>query len=582
MVLSPRHRARLLSLVLAVVALGAPAAQAQISPSIPTPADIQAASQAQAAAQAVATRGPRPTADALTLEGPVDPDTYIVGPGDVFVASIGGSIPRQIRAVVSADGVLVIPEAGSFRVAGRSLAAAQRLVRPALQRRFLNVPTDVTLSSPRRFYVHVAGAVGQPGRHAVLAVARLEEAIAAAEGNNLAYGDLGVENGAMLPAFRNVTLHRVGEPERRIDFARYYATAEAAYNPYLRDGDRIRVPSFDPTQDGVFVGGAVTRPGSYDTRPDDTVLDLLTVAGADPEALDGARLVTATGERVLTLAEAARTPVGPREQVFAVRGDPERGVASVEGAVRFPGLYPIRSGTTTVGDLVETAGGLLPGALADAAYLERPLLTRDGQGTGWDASGLRADGLDLFSRTYLETEAARVPRVADDIAGAVRGAAPVPLVDGDRLVVPRNAEGIRMLGAVARPGYLPYREGQNAQAYIANAGGLLADSSSVFVIDAATGRLTPSTGAPLGLGDAVFVAPPDAIDSPELAQLSLQQQAADREARRQELEERRDEREERRDTRQARYQLIQTVISAVGVVATVLITVSALNQSSSN
>ena len=108
-----------------------------------------------AAEAARAATSARRSLDRMALEGPLDADAYRVGPGDVFTVTVGGSLPRQTEAVVSADGTLAVPEAGSFAVAGRTLREVQRTVGGALGRRYQNVPTDVTLASPRVFYVHV-------------------------------------------------------------------------------------------------------------------------------------------------------------------------------------------------------------------------------------------------------------------------------------------------------------------------------------------------------------------------------------------------------------------------------------------
>ena len=85
----------------------------------------------------------------LALEGPVDADTYVVGPGDVFTVALGGTVPRQVLATVSADGRLVIPEAGNFAAAGKSLERVRGEVLAALRQRYQNVTADLALSAPR-------------------------------------------------------------------------------------------------------------------------------------------------------------------------------------------------------------------------------------------------------------------------------------------------------------------------------------------------------------------------------------------------------------------------------------------------
>ena len=98
----------------------------------------------------------------MALEGAVDAQEYLVGPGDVFAIVTGGAIPQQTETMVSADGRLVVPEAGAFRVAGRTLAAVVADVEAALQRRYRNVTSGVSLLEPRKFSVHVSGSIPAP------------------------------------------------------------------------------------------------------------------------------------------------------------------------------------------------------------------------------------------------------------------------------------------------------------------------------------------------------------------------------------------------------------------------------------
>ncbi len=170
---------------------------------------------------------------------------------------------------------------------------------------------------------------------------------------------------------------------RSVDLARYFATGELAFNPTLRDGDAVTLPTFDPDREGVFVDGAVDRPGTYDWRPGDTAADLLAVAaGADLGARIGSVRRTRRGAGGVESVEVALSQAGsldilPRDGVYATAADPDAGQASVVGeGVRFPGTYPITAGQTTLAALVEMAGGLAPDALARAAALERRARTR--------------------------------------------------------------------------------------------------------------------------------------------------------------------------------------------------------------
>src|SRR5690606_28466413 len=88
----------------------------------------------------------------IAMEGSVDPDAYIVGPGDLFMISIGGAQPTAVAIPVSADGRLILPEGSVIPADSRVLRAVREEALRALQNSFRNVSVDVSLSQPRQFY----------------------------------------------------------------------------------------------------------------------------------------------------------------------------------------------------------------------------------------------------------------------------------------------------------------------------------------------------------------------------------------------------------------------------------------------
>lgn len=528
-------------------------------------------------------RPARPAPDlteGLALSGPVDPAEYVVGPGDVFVVSIGGgAAARQTTATVTADGLLVVAEAGTFEAAGRPLAAVRAEARAALAREYRASTTDIALAVPRQFSVFVSGAVPLPGRQTVSALGRVEDALDATTGTltplDLAdYAAPPRREVERRPALRNVTVTGRGGAASRVDLMRYYATGDLAFNPPLRDGDAVHLPTFDPVREGVSVGGAVDRPGLYDWRPGDTAAALVAVAaGADlggrAAAVRRTRVVDGEAESVeVGLGEAAALDVLPRDQVFVVSADADAGFASAVGAVRFPGAYPVVNGTTTLADLVAAAGGLAPDALVRGAYLERTaraepeaaldvlarptdqvltIATLDSTVTELG----RQSALGLVGRRYFVQEYVSTPRVSADVPAALDGTGgPVVLRDGDRLVVPRDLGVVRVFGRVNAPGYVPFAEGLTAGDYVARAGGAGAGAREVYAVDARTGAFTEGAATPVLRGDAVFVDRPPTSDSPQFEQLALQEE--------------REEREAARDRRQFLFQAISTTVTTLG------------------
>ncbi len=479
----------------------------------------------------------------IALEGSVEEAEYIVGPGDIFSITTGGEFPIVVAVAVSADGNLVLPEAGRIPAGGRTLAEVQAEATAALQQRYRNVQVDVSLTMPRQFYVHITGAVPEPGRFLTQPMARVDDAIQQAFAAELrirvdptgenpprlmgsATGQRPAINVDFRPALRNVIVtHRDGT-RQTIDLIRYYNTGDTKDNPYLLDGDVVTVPSYHVRRDAVRISGEVAYPGVFDARPDDTVLDLLTLAAGPTglAALGEVRLTRthADGTTEIQTLDAQAIIAGQVENLPILPGDhlnvlpQEIAQAAIQGRVVYPGTYTIQNGRTTLRELVERAGGLKPDANLRAAFLERRK-SLDFRETG------RASDLDFFSRVYAQSFINQAEqRVIVDIEAALQpDGKDIVLYDDDRVVFPRDEGTVFVMGNVPRPGYVEYLTGQPASYYINQAGGKGPEAKSVYIFEDGTGQIRVGEGLPVRSGDTVYVDREDIAESPEIAQLLL-------------------------------------------------------------
>lgn len=465
----------------------------------------------------------------IPLEGTVDAAQYIVGPGDLFEISVGGPQPLMAPTAVSADGYLILPEAGAVQVGGHSLHEARSRAKAALQESFRNVRVEIALAQPRQFYVHVSGAVPFPGRYLATPVGRVAGVL------SLAYADTTrapTGNTRFRPALRNVLLTHTDGTQETVDLLRYHATGSTEHNPYLRDGDVVSVPAFDPDYGAVFVSGNVAFPGIYDHRPDDTLADLLALATGEetPRPSQRIRLSRVLGDGsaeaeiydAVALHGGAGVPVLARDQVHVLAEDMVRGVVEIDGWVQYPGAYPILSGETTLQGLVALAGGLRPGALARAAHLKRSPLPEPNYEARFGAlAGLpdavpadtlalmqatRLADMDFFDNAYLKHDLRMQSSVPIDLTVALdEGAAPILLQDGDKVYVPRDNNQVFVFGQVNRPGYVPHRPGMSLQEYVRAASGPGENAGTSYVIKAGTNRFAAASETTIESGDRIFV-----------------------------------------------------------------------------
>lgn len=490
----------------------------------------------------------------LPMEGAVDPDTYIVGPGDIF--SISMPLIKTIVPEISvgADGRMILPDTGPVYIAGLTLSEARDLILVRLKESFQNMPVDVVLLQSRQFYVHVAGAVPSPGRYLALPVARVSTIL------EIAYADTSwspVSNRDLRPSLRNIQLIHTNGETISVDLMQYFASGNTDTNPYLQDGDVIHIPGFDPAFTSVYIDGAVLFPGPYDYRSDDTISSLISVAGGISsessisiirvrrENTDGSAQTFEFDVADVLDGDAGTFPIEPRDNISVARVEHILGSATVEGMVHHPGTYPIVDGVTSLQELVEKAGGLRDDALIRGTYLERralPDATEKPRRSVFEKPldeiekllvvdsteimlRLRMTDLDFLSRAYFAQELRMQNRVSIDFGATMNGdARPTLLRDQDRLVVPRDEKTVYVFGQVRRPGFVGFEDGRDAEFYIKNAGGRGDFALDTVIIHPGTSDMERDTDQIVGSGDMIFVdRKTDIAENPELQRLVSEQ-----------------------------------------------------------
>src|SRR2546423_7196102 len=119
--------------------------------------------------------------DKTALDVPVGSD-YVIGPGDELIADMWGSTSQRLQLTVDRDGRVVLPEAGSILVAGRTLGDAQQLIQKALARQYRDDSVSGTLGKLRMVRAYVVGDVKNPGAYDISALSTSLSALLAAGG----------------------------------------------------------------------------------------------------------------------------------------------------------------------------------------------------------------------------------------------------------------------------------------------------------------------------------------------------------------------------------------------------------------
>lgn len=454
------------------------------------------------------------------VPGAVNPDRYVVGPGDVFQLNFSGAVTRTLWLTVGPEGMLFVPGAGAVMLDGLTLTAARREIARRLAGEFHGVDFDLRLARVRAMRIFLTGEVKQAGPVDVPAVARVSEVLP----------DAALTIAA---SRRNIEIRRRDGSRLVADLVRYNLTGNESANPALRDGDIVNVPV---AKLQIEIQGAVGRPGVLELGPADSLSTLLEIAGGPLAAAreDGCLLVRwrdhAEADSLFfslsQLVTGAFDPAlrdGDHAYIYFVSRFHELEQATILGEVDRPGVYPLATGRTRLSELVAAAGGFLSRANLAAIRVYRA----DHAAADGDPE---LDRLLRFSRNEMsDAEYARLQtRLAArhvDFRVDWRRLQQAQELDfvlhaGDVVRVDPVLSTLRVDGEVRRPGLVEYDERRSVGDYIRLAGG--------FGQRAATGRVLVTrsvTGQTLRARDVGALSPGDLIWVPERPEKTVWQQA---------------------------------------------------------
>lgn len=443
--------------------------------------------------------------EAPAFAGRVDPDTYRAGPGDEFAFRSSDLLdPRILR--VGPTGDLLLPDAGSVPVAGLTLREVEARAREILRPYVRGKGFVLTLHRPRRFRAMVVGDVERPGDVLVQAPVRASDVILAAGGVTAA------------GARRGIALRR-GSDTLWVDLERFERTGDLAANPLMFETDILVVP---PSLRRVEVSGFVAHPGSYDLAPGDRASVLIAVAGgltdaASPDRIVLSRESTPGRREEIAVGGAEDDPLlepGDRLLVSGLSHWREGSRVDVLGEVSRPGPYGIVDGSDRLGDVLQRAGGFTTWADSMSVRVER-----GAQAAVRDTAFLRLAReqealVPAGDRGYVATTTRANEIVSLSASRWAEGGhawtswMELPLLAGDRVVVPRRPLTVMVQGEVMSPGHVPYRAGWNVSDFVNAAGGYTgrANRGRALVTLAATGRpVSASDVKTIGPGDAIWV-----------------------------------------------------------------------------
>lgn len=499
----------------------------------------------------------------ISQDRDIDPEEYLVGPGDVVQLYIWGEFDLSYMLQVDPEGNILIPTVGSFHVSEMTLANAKQLVYEAAQKKYPGVEITISLASMRLFTAYITGAILSEGSFTIHPATRVSDLIERAGGflDELRGSSIQEEvDGRKVTRVRRIqnrpagrrsiqVTHRDGSTES-VDYDMFLSTGYLEHNPYVRMGDRLHVGF---RRESLYLFGAVNQEGKYEYREGDTVGDLVTLAKGvqveapirrvelwrfDPGTEISRKIILGDNDvagREFELSDLLSTPLQPNDMVF-IRARSlwqQMPTVLVYGEVEYRGRYRIVEGQTRVRDVVDgPAGGLTDKASLIAAKVIRSRLRKqvdpelDRLNKLSAVSGL-AD-MTVEDRAYLKTKAREdKARVAIDFERLYLDdddSQNILLESGDVIFIPAIRRTISTSGQVEKPGLIDYEMGRTVDHYLELAGGFTYDAnkSGARLIRARTGlREELKGGLLVEAGDEIWVPQKERVNIWEFVQSTI-------------------------------------------------------------
>lgn len=209
-----------------------------------------------------------PSAQAQAVAAGAAPTEYRLGSGDVIRITVFQNPDLTVETRVTEAGIVSYPLIGAVRLGGQSVTAAEKLIADGLRNgNFVKNPqVTLVVLQVRGNQASVLGQVNRPGRYPLeVADMRVTDLLAMAGGTSAGGSDVVVVTGT-----------RNGQPFRmEVDLPSLFTAAGRGKDIFVLNGDTMWVDR----QPIVYIYGEVQRPGPMRLERDLTLMQALATGG---------------------------------------------------------------------------------------------------------------------------------------------------------------------------------------------------------------------------------------------------------------------------------------------------------------
>ncbi len=415
--------------------------------------------------------------------------SYILDFGDVLEIQIIGQIDSIDSYPISRDGSINVPDLGKVNVAGLSLKDASDIIKQRIKDLYIGTEGFITLTNVRDITIVVAGNSYNPGIYTLNGNTNMLHAISMA-------GGIG-ENGS----YRNISLVRNGETIDTLDLYSVFLFGKHNLQKGLRSGDSIVI---HPANKIITIESGVLRPARYELNDNESIEDLVSYANgynryADRNSILIKRLDQGTTQTIsLGMDDAKTFNLNDGDSVFIQEF--KVNTVKIEGAVKNPGIYNVKKGTT-LSQLIDNAGGYDEFAYPFGGFLENQSALEINTAAKEKLYDVFLENIIVNSGSMMgENGLGGIGQLLENIknskvSGRVIAEFDLDIIKNnpnldttlehqDRVIIPNMTQQVYIQGEISNPGAIRYSPMKDIEYYIENSGGTLdgADLSNIFII----------------------------------------------------------------------------------------------------
>ena len=418
---------------------------------------------------------------------------YIVDVGDQFKLLLTGKLSDLLELTVQRDGSILIPDFGKINIAGKSLSAAEEIIKTFIDESSVGVTPYLTLSKVRDVQILMLGGVESQGIYTVAGGSSILSVLNVAGGIS--------QNGS----YRNIELRRNGETIQKIDLYDIFVYGKYIADSTLRSGDTVFV---NPKSFDVAISGGVNNPAIYESKGNETIAQMLEYSGGFSEDFFGFNTITVSQENInsqsimtLDIQDLNSYILQPRDSIVvpSFRSNIKSAKqVTIDGMVKRPGTYFFNEGET-LSDIINRAGGYKDNAyIYGAALFRQDALEKEKlfaqlnyadtvnyivSSIGKPNININNSALDLLAEELRSYNlSGRV--VADFYLENIESdpSKDIKLEHQDRIFIPSLQKVVYLFGDFKNPSNLSYNPAYSIKDYIDAVGGLKKSAMSELIV----------------------------------------------------------------------------------------------------